>query len=109
MTERQAKKLVKKRYKNRCDACIITTTRRLDVHHLRDKTTYPKFANKPWNMVPLCRKHHMQFHSWNGGTRVPCTERDYERWKKIKQEQFQYIFGFILILLIILYEIKENA
>lgn len=104
MSESTAKKIALKRHKYRCDMCIVTISKkRLEVHHLNDKTTYPKLAAEPKNLMPLCKKHHRGFHSWNGGTQNSCTKKDYLKYKTLKQDQFQAKFGVVLFLSIIIF------
>ena len=54
---------------------------RLEVHHLFDKSSYPKLATKTENGITLLRPLHRSFHKWLGGFRKTTTKKDFERWK----------------------------
>lgn len=53
---------------------------KLHVHHLYSFFHYPKKRICPENGITMCKKHHRQFHKWMGGTQVPCTPADLDRW-----------------------------
>lgn len=52
----------------------------LEVHHLYDKNTYPKFADMEINLIAIGHDIHKDFHKWMGGTNVSCTIRDLEKY-----------------------------
>lgn len=50
--------------------------RDLEAHHLDDQSTNPEKAFDIDNGITTRRKYHREFHSWLGGTQVPCTKQD---------------------------------
>jgi hypothetical protein len=51
----------------------------LVVHHLFDRVSYPQFADMEVNLIAISDDIHNHFHQWMGGTHVPCTVKDMER------------------------------
>jgi hypothetical protein len=66
--------------------CQLTNRRRsvyrfnLEAHHLFDKNSYPKLADIEVNLIAIGGDIHSHFHQWMGGTHVPCTIEDMERY-----------------------------
>jgi hypothetical protein len=52
----------------------------LNAHHLDCWSEYPDSRFDPDNGITLCSQCHAKFHSWLGGTHVPCTADDYLDW-----------------------------
>lgn len=44
-----------------------------EIHHIWDASTYPLLRTWKYNGVVLATHVHKKYHSWNGGTRKPCT------------------------------------
>lgn len=36
-------------------------------HHLLTQKTHPEFAQEKWNMIPVCKFHHVEFHNQGTG------------------------------------------
>jgi hypothetical protein len=66
--------------------CQLTNRRKsvhkfnLEAHHLFDRKTYPKFADMEVNLIAIGGDIHSHFHQWMGGTHIPCTVEDMERY-----------------------------
>jgi hypothetical protein len=73
---------VRKQAKGRCQ---LTDRRQsvdkfnLVVHHLFDRVSCPQFADMEVNLIAISDDIHTHFHQWMGGTHVPCTVEDMER------------------------------
>lgn len=78
-----AERKARERCKNRCE---ITNKRQdvegfnLAVHHLYCKSVYPNLADEAYNLLVLDEQIHKHFHKWMGGSKVPCTPEDMERY-----------------------------
>jgi hypothetical protein len=48
----------------------------LEAHHLDDQSTNPEKTFDISNGITITQDRHREFHSWLGGTRVPCTKQD---------------------------------
>lgn len=79
---KRAMERVRRQAKGRCQ---LTNRRQsvhkfnLVVHHLFDQATYPQFADTEKNLIAIGEDIHTHFHQWMGGTHVPCTVEDLER------------------------------
>ncbi len=77
----QAKRFANKRDGN---CCQITGQKHdknhksvtIIAHHLYSQKDYPHLAENPDNLITLTQEVHQDFHSWNGGTKKPCTPDD---------------------------------
>lgn len=77
----QAKRFANKRDGN---CCQITGHKydkhnksvNITAHHLYSQKDYPHLAENPDNLITLTQEIHQDFHSWNGGTKKPCTPDD---------------------------------
>lgn len=52
----------------------------LEAHHLLSYAYYPESSLDIDNGITMCKDDHVEFHSWMGGTQVPCTPADLDRW-----------------------------
>lgn len=80
---RQVMDRVRKEAKRRCQ---LTGRRQqvhkfdLEVHHLYDRMSYPQFADREANLIPIASDIHTHFHQWMGGPKVSCTVEDMEKY-----------------------------
>jgi hypothetical protein len=74
---------VRKKAKGRCQ---ITNKKQsihqfnLEVHHLYDRKTYPKYADLEVNLIAISGIIHADFHRWMGGSNVSCKASDMEKY-----------------------------
>jgi hypothetical protein len=74
---------VRKKAKGRCQ---ITNKKQsihqfnLEVHHLYDRKTYPKYADLEVNLIAISGIIHADFHRWIGGSNVSCKASDIEKY-----------------------------
>ena len=74
-------KKTRKRIIERDKACLVCQSKKsLHVHHVYNKSTYPRHCLTTRYLVTLCKECHSDFHSWNGGYRVSCTPSDWNQW-----------------------------
>jgi len=74
-------KKTRKRIIQRDGGCLICDSKKsLHVHHVYDKSTYPRHCLTTRYLVTLCKSCHTDFHTWNGGFRVPCRPSDWNAW-----------------------------
>jgi hypothetical protein len=52
----------------------------LEVHHLYDRKTYPKYADLEINLIAISGIIHADFHKWMGGSKVSCKASDMEKY-----------------------------
>jgi 5-methylcytosine-specific restriction endonuclease McrA len=54
-----------KNYKSNkpCIACGESRDGYVTFHHVYSKAAYPEYKNEPWNLMPVCQKHHNEAHS----------------------------------------------
>ena len=52
---------------------ISGSTKNIEGHHMFDVARYPLLAFMPWNIVPMTKQEHADYHAWMGGTHVSCT------------------------------------
>lgn len=70
----------------KCDISGESDKRFLELHHLLSRSKGGK--NEESNYVVLSANYHRAFHRWNGGTNIPCTPKQYY---KFKEEEFRKI------------------
>lgn len=46
-----------------CVACDFWAKGMVCYHHLRTRKARPDLKDKEWNMIPVCQKHHNEFHN----------------------------------------------
>lgn len=51
--------------KDPCICCGHDLENEVCYHHLYSRKAYPEHSEKPWNMIPVCLKHHNEFHDKN--------------------------------------------
>ena len=74
-------KQTRKRIIERDKGCLIcSSTKTLHVHHVYDKSTYPRHCLTTRYLVTMCKDCHTEFHTWNGGFRVSCRPIDWNAW-----------------------------
>ena len=75
----RAKKKAFKKYGRVCDKCQDED--HLEVHHLNDKSHFPRQRYTIKNLRVLCRDCHTEFHTeFKSGFREKCTREDYFEW-----------------------------
>ena len=52
-----------------CTVCRLEGEGMVCFHHLFTKRVYPEFAECIWNLIPVCKRHHNEFHD-NGTTHM---------------------------------------
>lgn len=57
---------------------------KLNAHHLESYKLNPDKRETIRNAITLCENCHREYHSWNGGTRVPATKESFEQFIKEK-------------------------
>lgn len=62
-----------------CQVCGVRGTE-MNVHHLYSFAAYPEYRLDPELCLTMCESEHMEFHSWMGGKRIPCTPDDFCDW-----------------------------
>lgn len=74
---------VKVRWRDRvCQVC--GTRKRLEAHHLNDKSYHPKQAYHLKNGITLCKPCHVFFHTKvMGSFRKKCTTKDFSKFELI--------------------------
>jgi 5-methylcytosine-specific restriction endonuclease McrA len=75
---RKKRSFILSRDRYKCRVC--NRKRGLHVHHLHDKSTYPRMCLMNRNLITLCKECHYDFHKWNGGTRKSCTSKLFLLW-----------------------------
>lgn len=55
------------------DRCMICGRPFVDAAHLLPKSVWPEYYTAEWNIVPLCREHHVRFDN-SKSFRKSCTE-----------------------------------
>lgn len=68
--------------------CICGSNSPIHAHHLNSYAEHPDQRLDKNNAVTLCQDHHREFHSWMGGTGVPCTKRDFYNWANLVQRGY---------------------
>ena len=68
-----------------CDISGEKDKRFLVLHHLLSRKNGGR--NHKDNYVILSANYHLAFHNWNGGMNIPCTKKDYMRFKKQEASQ----------------------
>lgn len=65
----------------------------ISVHHIYSKEHYPHIATCLENLITLSQEVHNEFHSWNGGSKKPCTADDLIRFvNELYPECYEVIF-----------------
>lgn len=57
----------------------------LEAHHLHSYKHHPDKRLDIRNGITLCRKHHIAFHKWMGGTKKKCTPQDFYNWLEFRK------------------------
>ena len=72
--------------KKRDKKCFCGSTKKLEAHHLFDKSSFPFLAFTKANGVAMCKKHHRDFHkNYMGGYQKTTTPLNYILYKlKVK-------------------------
>lgn len=82
--EKQISKAMKKARKRDSETCQITLAKKsrhdhyfqMASHHIFSSHHYPHLAAVEDNIITLSGEVHDEFHSWNGGSKNPCTVDD---------------------------------
>lgn len=82
--EKQISKAMKKARKRDGETCQVTLTKKtrhdhhfqMASHHIFSSHHYPHLAAVEDNIITLKGEVHDEFHSWNGGSKNPCTVDD---------------------------------
>ena len=63
VSEKQAQrnKLISEIKKSLPNYCCICGKLGVDAAHILPKSMYPEYYTEPWNIIPLCREHHVLF------------------------------------------------
>lgn len=69
-----------------CDLCKQRGVS-IAAHHLNGWASYKAQRYLVKNGITLCKSCHVAFHLFNGGPRVPCTRKQYYKYKHEKQRQ----------------------
>lgn len=51
-----------------CICCGLTDSRSVCFHHIMTRGAYPEFSECEWNMIPVCKTHHNEFHYYGTST-----------------------------------------
>lgn len=46
-----------------CIVCRESGDGKVTYHHLYTRKTYPEYEDEIWNKIPVCQKHHNEFHA----------------------------------------------
>lgn len=46
-----------------CIVCGMNYSKMVCYHHIYTRKARPEFENEDWNKIPVCQKHHNEFHS----------------------------------------------
>ena len=80
----RANKLARKRDGNKCRVC--SKKGKNAVHHLEGWATNRFLRFVPSNLITLCTNCHRNFHMWNGGYHVPCTQALFKKWLRVRKK-----------------------
>ena len=65
--------------RDKCSCFICCRGKKLQVHHICDKTNYPLLIFVESNLITLCRERHGNFHyKFMGSTMASCDDDDWE-------------------------------
>ena len=88
---REVRKQALVRDKYTCQASGLKVLKGAHVHHLNGAATHWKERLTLDNLITLHEWYHKDkwysFHTWMGGTRVPCTRQDFFKWKRWLRKQ----------------------